>query len=180
MNTYKRFETPSDVEKWVNSVYSKTELLETDVKHTNIQALTEYKGGLYRVMNEYLRKGIEDIQQDYDIQGLQLFLKSRTIKESIMAYRFISIKEWCWLLWKTYCHKETVYPAFLSTTLLKKYYSMDEIKRNRIAVEIKIPKGVNGTYISEVNPYLPEYEFLLPHHIRMKRVGFKSFEVVLN
>lgn len=51
MNTYKKFETPSDIEKWVNSVYSKTELLETDVKHTNIQALTEYKGGLYRVMN---------------------------------------------------------------------------------------------------------------------------------
>ena len=51
LNTYKKFETPSDIEKWVNPVYSKTELLETDVKHTNIQALTEYKGGLYRVMN---------------------------------------------------------------------------------------------------------------------------------
>ena len=104
MSIYKKFTTPNEVEEWVNSVYSKTELLETNVKHTNIQALTEYKGGLYRLMNEYLRKEMEDSQQDCDIKGLQLFLKSRTIKESIVAYRFVSLKEWCWLLRKTYGH----------------------------------------------------------------------------
>ena len=72
------------------------------------------------------------------------------------------------------------YPAILSTTLLKGYYSMDEIKKHRIAVEIKIPRGANGTYISEVNPNLPEYEFLLPHHTKIKRESLKSFAVVLN
>ena len=180
MDSCRIFQTPKEINDWICFSYTKQELLETDVKHTNIQALAEYKGGLYRVMNEYLRMGIENIQQEYDIQDLQLFLQSRTIQESIIAYRFISIKEWCWLLWKTCCHKKTVYPAFLSTTLLKEYYSMDEIKRNRFVVEIKIPKGANGTYICEVNPNLPEYKVLLPHHTRMKRVGFKSFEVVLN
>ena len=181
MYIYKKFRTPDEVDQWVHSSYSEKELLETDVHYdTTIQPLKQYKGEYCYIMNEYIRKGYADIQKDYDIRGLQNFLQSRTIKDSIEAYRFISLKEWCYLFAKTRCHSELPYPSFLSTTLLKEYFSMEQIKnQSPIAITIRIPKGAAGTYICEANPERPEYEYLLPYYTKIKRISLKTFEVVL-
>ena len=130
-------------------------------------------------MNQYVRLGSEAQQKEYDIIGLQKFLLEKAIPESIEAYRFVSFKELCYLIKGTIKGKFYTYPNFLSTTLLKDYYSMEDIKQNKFTVTIRIPKGTSGRYIAEVNPNNPEYEILIPYRVKLKRISLKVYEIVI-
>ncbi|MBE7058991.1 MAG: hypothetical protein E7387_07865 [Ruminococcaceae bacterium] len=139
--------------------------------------LADYKGNGYHGINKYIRLGCIENQDVFDINGLQAFLTSKTLKDSIKVFRFVDFRELVVLLWNTRKNKVYTYPGFLSTTLLKEYYSMSYIRQKRVAISIRIPKGTHGTYVAEVNPKMPEYEILLPYHTKLKRIGFMTFEV---
>ena len=177
MREYKMFSKPKDVELWVNSNYTESELKRLSVSNNIDTPLADYKGGGYRLMNGYLRIHEEDKQNDFDIQGLQEFLLSKTIGEPIVVFRFVDIKELGMLWWNTRFGKTFKYSAFLSTTMLKDHYSMENIRKNRFLITINVPQGTNGTYLPEVNSKMPEYEILLPYHTKLKRIGFMTFEV---
>ncbi len=142
--------------------------------------LADYKGGLYGVMNERVRLRLEVYQSDYDIIGLQRLLLSKKICEPICVFRFVSFKEF-WILWRsTFFGKEFEYPAFLSATLLKHHFCMNDIKKNRIPIVIYIPQGTYGTYIPEVNPDRPEFEILLPYRLKIRRLSWNKYEIMSN
>lgn len=178
MQNYRLFSSPKEVNEWIELNYTKDELEKLQVKKHLDSPLADYKGNAYSIMNEYIRHQWEDKQSDYDIIGLQNLLLSRVLCESIMVFRFVSVKELFLLFINTLFGKEYEYPAFLSTTLLKDYYAMDYIRKGRIAIKIYIPQGTKGTYIPEVNSELPEYEMLFPYRLKLKRISWNVYEIV--
>lgn len=178
MIEYKAFSTPKEVTQWVSSSYSPTQLSKLDVKNNLGSPLSDYKGNAYRIMNQYLRDGYT-ICNDYDIDGLQAILLSCSLPDSIVTYRYVSKRDWLKIYLGTMFGKIYQNPIFLSTTLLKKYYSMEEIKVRRICIKIYVPMGAPGTYIPEVNPNSPEFEVLFAHHSKLKRNGFKGYHIIL-
>ena len=178
MQEYKYFSTPKEVFNWVNLHYAKEILDQLNVKKNPESPLTDYKGKAFHEINRYVRHHEEDKQSDYDIKGIQGILLSMTFCESITTFRFVSFKELRILLCQTAFGRIYEYPAFLSTTLLKDYYAMDDIKRGRLPIAIHIPQNTNGTYIPEVNPEIPEFEILLPYRLRMKRISWNVYEIV--
>lgn len=177
LERFRIFNIPEEVTEWTNVHYTDQELKSLDIKNNLNTPLADYKGNGYRGMNEYIRLGCINDQDVFDIKGLQSFLSSKKLKDSIQVYRFVDVRELMILLWNTRRDKVYEYPGFLSTTLLKLYYGMSYIRERRVAIAIRIPKGTHGTYIAEVNPKLPEYEILLPYHTKLKRIGLMTFEV---
>ena len=134
---------------------------------------------LYRIINQYIREKRETIQKDYDIEELQKTVCSFSTVENLITYRYISGEEFKFLTQNTRMNKECEYPSFMSTTLLKDLYNIEQIKFNRRLIKIYVPKGSPGMYIPDsLFPNSPEYEFLLPYRIKLKRIGFKSFMVI--
>lgn len=177
MEKYHRMSTPEEVDAWVKKYYTDEEL--SEVGENKSEALLYYKGNGYAYMNACIRSGIAYGNDKIIIDNLQLFLQSKRIKESIEVYRFVNQKE-LFILHKNTSKKRLFkYPGFLSTTLLKKHYSMESIKRWRIPIAIRIPKGTFGTYLVEINKYMPEYEVLLPYHTKLRRIKSNTFEVIL-
>ena len=176
MNKYRSFSSPQEVEEWVRKTYSKQELQDLTIEHNSESPLFDYKGNAYKVINAMLRQGCIE-SQDYNIFGLQAVLKSKSIPENILVYRYVGIRELLILHWYTICGKEYIYPSFLSTTLLKDFYSMDNVKRCRFAINLLVMKGSHGAYIPEINPDLPEYEILFPYHVKLKRLHWNLFLV---
>ncbi len=174
---FRIFNIPEEVVEWTNDHYTDQELESLDIKNNLNIPLADYKGSGYHGMNEYIRLGYIENQEVFDIKGLQNFLNTKILKDSIQVYRFVDAKELVTLWWNTRRNKQYFYPGFLSTTLLKEHYSMPYIREKRVAITIKIPKGTHGTYVAEVNPKMPEYEILLPYHTKLKRIGFMTFEV---
>lgn len=74
---YRAFVSPEEVAQWVAQCYTPKELMELSVLINSDSPLADYKGGLYRVVNQYLRLHCETYQSDYDIVGLQKLLLSR-------------------------------------------------------------------------------------------------------
>lgn len=166
-DSFKQFHIPADVSKWV-AYYSNENSCPASIDWYRDSPLAEYKGGGYRAMNECLRTGKISCERD-NIEGLQMHLLKCPLPESITVHRFVS---WCELLTiyiNTCFRREYVHPCFLSTTMLKEYYSMESIKANRIVIRINIVKGTCGICLPEVNPAKPEYEVLLAHHCKLKR-----------
>lgn len=182
MGKYHRFSTPDEVQTWVQQYYTYEELKELEelekVEDMKISALLFYKGNGYRHMNYCVRNGITDTNGIVDVNSLQQLLLSKRIKESIEVYRFIDFNELIILLRNTSRKHTFEFPSFLSTTLLWEYYSMEDIKRGRFRISIRIPEGTAGTYLPEINHDRPEYEILLPHHLKLRRINWTSFEII--
>ncbi len=177
LRSYRRFTTPSDVFEWVGTHYSQDELDQFDVKKNPGHPLTWYKGGLYKDINTVIRRGWIDSYSTVDIDAIQEQLLQMHIAENITVTRFTSFKEYGYLYWHTMFRKTLEYPGFLSTTMLKDNYAMDEIRRWRIPISIYIPAGAPGMYLPEVNPSSPEYEILLPYHTKIQRITSDKYIV---
>ena len=175
-----RFSTPESVDEWVKIHYTQEEINRINIEFQDSEsALSEYKGNYSKVINYYVRKELENNQNTYNIAELQAFLFSRIIEDNIEVYRFVSLAE-LFALWKnTIRGKIYTYPNFLSTTMLKKYYSMMEIKYCRLPIIIRIRKGTPGTYIPEVNVEMPEFEILIPYRSKLKRINLTTYEIVI-
>lgn len=173
-----KFSTPESVSDWVKLHYTQKDLDSIDKElHNSESALSEYKGNYSKVINDYVRKGQENNQKTYDIVKMQEFLTSRIIDDNIEVYRFVSIAE-LFNLWKnTIGDRVYEYPSFLSTTMLKKYYSMKNIRYCRVAISIRIRKETFGTYIPEINADMPEFEILMPYRLRIKRINLITYEI---
>lgn len=179
MEEYRSFNTPEEVKEWVNNNYSIAELSDLSFNISNPEnnvSLFLYKGVGYKRMNENVRKG--NLTNEW-VAELQKLLLSKRIKESIEVERFVDFKEWIILVRKTRRRRVFEYPAFLSTTMLSKDYGIDDIACRRHIIKIQIPQGTPGTYIPEVNKDRPEFEILMPHHIRLCRIKDDVFRVVI-
>ena len=178
MIVYKALSTPEEVTQWVSSSYSPTQLSKLDVKNHLNSPLADYKGNFSHIINKYLRAGYIKCKE-YDIEGLQAILLSCSLPENIITYRFISLREWIKIRLGTFLGEVYEIPIFLSTTLLKKHYSMDDKKLGRICIKIYVQRGTHGTFIPEVNPQNPEFEVLFAHHSKLKRKGFSGYIMIL-
>ena len=182
MEKYTKLKTKEDLDNWLKRNYTKEQMdyLQSEANNPD-SSLFFYYGEGYKIYNRYLRDGIENQQEDYDIIGLQKMVCSFSTVENFIAYRYISAKELRFLTQNTRMDKECEYPNFMSTTLLKKLYNVEQIKHNRSLIKIYVPKGSPGMYIPDsLFPNSPEYEFLLPYRIKLKRIGLRSFMVVYN
>ena len=171
---YPTLSSPEDVDLWVARCYTEEELDELSAAYSQDSPLANYKGGLSHHMNAIARvhgeaEGVADLQK---------LLLSKTIREPIAVYRFVCFGELLRLWWYTQRNKLYEYPHFLSTTLLKNHYSMENIKRNRLPIMIGIPQGIPGTFLPEVNPEQPEFEILLPHHLQVSRISWNKYVIV--
>lgn len=176
MAQFRIFQMPEDVSNWASIHFSASQMSDFDVKKHIDSGLADYKGGYYKIINLYLRAGSEKCN-GYDVEGLQNQLLKCKLPDNITAYRYVCIREWISIRCKTLWNKTYIYPTFLSTTLLPKYYGMPEIKWGRVKLKILLPRGTRGMYIPEVNPNMPEFEVLLPHHTHIKSRGFCSYIV---
>ena len=179
MEKYTKLKSLKDLNNWLNRNYTKEQIEYIQAEANNGDSpLFFYFGEGYRVYNRYLRKNLEKSQNDYDIEGLQKMVCSFSTVENLIVYRYVSKGEYHVLTKNTCSEKEYIFPSFMSTTLLKKLYSAEQIKRGRVLIKIYVPKGSHGMYIPDIFPDSPEYEFLLPYRIRLKHIGFRSFMVV--
>ena len=179
MDKYTKLKTVEDLNNWLSRNYTKEQLEYIQAEANNPDSpLYFYFGEGYRAYNRCLRKNLEKSQTDYDIEGLQKMICSFSTTENLVAYRYISKDEFSVLTQNTYSKKEYVYPCFMSTTLLNKLYNVQQIIQGRKLIKIYIPKGTHGMYIPDIFPDSPEYEFLLPYRIKLKRKWLKSFIVV--
>lgn len=172
MLEFKRFTSPQDVDVWVAKHFNENQLMEFSAKDNLDSALGTYKCSGYRWINEGIRIG--GINSN-EVLELQKMLMQQAIPESIQTFRFVSPKELSILIWKTRRRHAFNYPGFLSTTLLPEYYSMNYIKDKRILISFFIEKGVSGMYLPEVNPNMPEFEILFPHHLKIKRIQWNQY-----
>ncbi len=172
---YLQLNTPGEVVSWVEKHYTKEQLTSFTVRKDIDSPLDDYKGSGYRRINEIIRYASNS--EIFDITGLQSMLLNTYIPENIIAYRFVDIREYFILLWNTrrgYIYK---YPGFLSTTLLKNFYSMEYIKNGRITIKLFVDKECHGMYLPDVVARNPEYEILFAHHIMIERVRLRQFRI---
>lgn len=175
---FRVFNTPQDVKNWIQYNYSIDRIEQLTTMLHSDTALSEYKGGFYKVMNRYLRYGVFN-PEDYDIVGLQKMLSNCSLPESIVTHRFVSILELVKLYTHTIFGRVFQYPTFLSTTLLDKDYSMQEIKAGRVKIRFFAPKGTPGTFLPEIKENRPEFEVLFAYGLKIKCVGLLDFSIVL-
>ncbi len=172
MPEFKKFLCPQDVQTWIEHHYSNEQLINFSVRHQPDSPLAMYKGNGYKWMNERVRVG--GINEP-DILELQKSLMQQKIPESIQVFRFVDLKELVTLLWETRRQRSFEYPGFLSTTLLPEYYSMVDLIKDRTVISLFIEKGVCGMCLPEVNPNMPEFEILFPHHLKLNRMKWNQF-----
>ena len=176
MDKYIKFTTEYEFRDLLSQNYS-DELLKMlkEELSSDSSPLFNYVGGSYSFINQCLRLNAEENQTDYDIIGLQKFLCGFTIPDNLVTTRFVSIKEYMTLIWNTRLKRKYIYPCFLSTTLIKDLYRLNDIRNHRISIKILVPKGTKGSYIPEVNPQKPEFELLIPYRVKMKRKNLNTF-----
>ncbi|MCD7823908.1 MAG: hypothetical protein LUG86_07855 [Oscillospiraceae bacterium] len=176
--SYRKLSTPEDVEQWVKLNYSDEEIAKiTEYQNSSDSPLQKYKGGMYRWINSMVRGGYTEKNEECDIPELQMFLSSWILDDDIVVYRFVDLLELRVLLKNTVKHSEYTCHNFLSTTLLKKYYSMDDIKKHRFTIKIQVGKGSHGVYLPEINKDRPEYEILFPYDSKLTRIGWLTFRL---
>ena len=178
MKNYRTFHTPSEVEEWVSQHYTQSELDELNIRNDLDSPLAWYKGNGFKRMNYTIRMGFPNSNDPIDLPSLQNLLHSHLIPENLVVYRFIDWREFAILLWNTRLGRCYTYPGFLSTTLLKDHYSMEEIKHGRTIIELHVPKGFPGAYLPEVVTYNPEFEILFPHSCSIRGIGWRKYEIV--
>ena len=122
--------------------------------------------------------GFPNSNDPIDLPSLQNLLHSHLIPENLVVYRFVDWREFAILLWNTRLGQCYTYPGFLSTTLLKDHYNMEEIKRGRTIIELHVPEGCPGAYLPEVVTYNPEFEILFPHSCSIRRIRWRKYEIV--
>ena len=177
MSKFHRFVNPIEVETWVREHYTEEQLDSLTVTKNLDSPLAYYKGSCYQNMNLMIRSGIVGDRSGFGIPTLQSLLMSFTIPSNIIVYRFVDLREFAILHYKTLFGRTYVNPMFLSATLLKDQYSMSEIRKHRIAIKIFVNQGARGAYLPEVNPHLPEYEILFPYHTSFIKRGIMEFEI---
>lgn len=178
MQKFKEFYTPEEVDAWAAKSYSNIVLDYFDLnKQPPLSPLSLYAGSMSNRINISLRKGaLSDTFSHFE--RLQYDLCQNTLPESITVWRYITFQELFLLWWETAFGKIYVNSAFVSTTLLRNFFS-GQARRNGIVIRIDAPKGSPGMYITELNnAVIAEYEFLFAHHLAFKRTGKFTYEII--
>ncbi|WP_313527870.1 ADP-ribosyltransferase [Anaerotignum sp.] len=178
MEEFREFNTPEEVAKWVSISFSDTVIQHFDLnKQPLLSPVSLYTGSISGKINASLRRG--ELSNSFShFEGLQYDLCQNTIPENIAVWRYITFQE-MFLLWrKTAFGRTYVNPAFVSTTLLREHFS-GQARSNGIVIRIDVPKDTPGAYITELNnAAIAEYEVLFPHHLKFKRTGTFTYEII--
>lgn len=174
---YKKFATPLEVETWVKENYKDEELEKVRVLpyDPNKMALNLYKGSGYKRINTLLWRD----KSDEIVEELTKLIEGYVIPQDIVVTRFVDFKEWFILKKATMCGKIYEYKSFLSTTMLKKHFGMDDIKWGRLSIQIYIPKGTHGVYLPEVNCNAKEIEILISPGQKLKRISCNKYAIII-
>lgn len=174
---YKKFATPLEVETWVEENYKEEELEKVSVLpyNPNKMALNLYKGSGYKRINTLLWRD----KSDEIVEELTKLIEGYVIPQDIVVTRFVDLKEWWALLKGTVQGKAYEYKGFLSTTMLKKYFGMDDIKWGRVSIQIYIPKETHGVYLPEVNNNAKEFEILISPGQKLKRISCNKYAIII-
>ncbi|GEM_PF-1597964 len=170
----KEFYSPEEVDAWAVSCYSEEYVKKYSYFNSN-SPLNDYKGALYKNMNASLMQGVT---KRTTVKGLQDMLLSDSLPNSIVTYRFVSLKELLHIFVGTIFDRIYTVPIFWSTTLLKEDYAMGDIKNGRFLITILAPEGSHGRYVPEVNPDRREYEVLFAHNIKLKKLSPLSYCII--
>lgn len=177
LKMYKTFKNPEDVELWVKKCYDDQSLSEVSVLpyDPSKRALNLYKGLGYKGINSLLRKN----KSDEVVEELMQLIGKFEIPENIVVTRFVDFNEWWNLIKETMWRKVYKYKGFLSTTLLRKHYAMDDIRWCRIPIQIYVPKGTKGVYLPEVNPNAREYEILITPGQKLQKMSWNKYQIIM-
>lgn len=178
MQKFKEFHTPEEVDTWVSQSYSDAQLEYYDLnKQPLLSPLSLYTGSISKNINSFLRNGaLSDSFSHFE--GLQFDLCQNSLPESITTWRFVTPQEMLSLWWKTAFGRIYVNPTFVSTTLLRDFFS-GQARSSGIVIRINAPKGTPGMYITELNnAAITEYEVLFAHHLLFKRTGNLTYEII--
>ncbi len=175
--SFRSFSTPLEVNDWLTENYTREQLEEFDGLRGDENPIGDYKGAVYKYINEctrFIYKGAIPIPEAAYIQDKLLKME---IPENIRVSRFVDLKEFVMLIRETAFSKSMLYKSFMSTTLLKDYCRIDDIRRERhvFPISIYVPKGTPGMYISDNEPEFPEYEILFPHGLHIERISIKEY-----
>ncbi len=146
-------------------------------KQSLLSPLSLYAGSISGKINASLRKGVLSDSFSH-FEGLQYDLCQNTLPESLTVWRYIAFQEMFFLWMATAFGKTYINPAFVSTTLLRNFFS-GQARGNGIVIRIDAPKGTPGMYITELNnAAIAEYEVLFAHHLAFKRTGILTYEII--
>jgi len=178
LQNFKELHTPEEVDAWVSKSYSDTQLKYFDLnKQPLLSPLSLYTGSISNRINTSLRKGALCDGFSH-FEGLKFDLCQNTLPESITTWRYVTLQEMLSLWWATVFGRVYVNPAFVSTTLLRDFFSSQACS-NGIVIRINAPKGTPGMYITELNnAAIAEYEVLFAHHLSFKRTGKLTYEII--
>lgn len=178
MDSFKEFSTRESLDAWIsaNYDYEYINLMKNVYKDFSFP-LGDYKGMSFKKYNEVARTGCGSEADKQSVRKIQNFITQYKIPKSIKVYRFVDIKELLLLYTNTIFNRIYTYPQFLSTTLTTEFFGIPTIKDGRFVISIIVPIGTNGIYFPEINPKRPEYEILLPHHTKLKRIGHMEFQI---
>lgn len=173
------FHTTEQLKDWQIANYSTSQISSLCEAVNNMDnPLSYYKGEGSKAMNRYLRKLLNDDDVKEMTYKLQELINQYVTNDNFIVYRFVKLQELKVLLKSTFCKKIYIVPGFLSTTFLPALYSMEDIKKASIRIKIIVPKDTHGICIPEVNPDSPEYEWLMPYGMKLKRLSLKTYIVV--
>lgn len=170
---FRVFQTGEEAEKWGWEHY--TELLSGKSKEEVRHLLYTYTGSWYKFYNKILRQDMlqnperfpEYEQEIRQVPVIARELNRHSLPENIVVYRYVSFQYLKLCGGKTIPTKGMRFTdkAFVSTGLVKANLRKFAIEHCcPVLLEIKLPKGTPGVYVSfhEPGDCLDEQEFLLP------------------
>ena len=190
--SYREFTSAEEVQAWAQEHYGS---FLNNPDEPIYDKVFDYTGNTYIPINRLLRKlptwpakkyreKLSEVYQEFYDDGIVLddFLRSYTLPEGVVVYRFISRKGIKELFGRWFPRKARsgLEKAFMSTSLLKSA-AREFAKNDRgVMLKIRVPKGTHGLYVSQdqyKGNQLREYEFLLPPRVMLRVVKTGLFQI---
>lgn len=169
VNGFLSMKSPDDAPQWMHDQINKWTIEECE-------ALNYYTSNNFRKINEYLRGKSEDTPELLNrINNLKSAIKKSDIEQNIIVWRGTSFSN----LVDGGLLKDTPLTDWSGLILNDKAFSSTSIIQgsafnNELNLEILLPKGVNGAYISSISEFESEYELLLENNAMLQILEAES------
>lgn len=169
VNGFISMKSPDDAPQWMHDQINKWTIEECE-------ALNYYTSNNFRKINEYLRGKSEASPELLNrINNVKSAIKKSDIEQNIIVWRGTSFSN----LVDGGLLKDTPLAEWPGLILNDKAFSSTSIIQgsafnNELNLEILLPKGVNGAYISSISEFESEYELLLENNAMLQILEAES------
>ncbi|MCR0567767.1 minor capsid protein [[Clostridium] innocuum] len=169
VNGFLSMKSPDDAPQWMHDQINKWTIEECE-------ALNYYTSNNFRKINEYLRGKSEATPELLNrINNVKSAIKKSDIEQNIIVWRGTSFSN----LVDGGLLKDTPLTDWPGLILNDKAFSSTSIIQgsafnNELNLEILLPKGVNGAYISSISEFESEYELLLENNAMLQILEAES------